>query len=101
MLNKETKKETTKETMEHVSKLARLKLSSEELEQFGKVLSAVFENFEKIAEIDTAGVKPLVTPTDMMVSLRPDIAERTVASEKLLENAPDKSGRLFKVPPVV
>lgn len=91
----------TKETVEKVSVLARLKLSDGEIVEYGKVLSAVLENFEQIAKVDTSGVRPLVTPTDMSVSMRADVVEQVVGSDKLLENAPEKSGRLFKVPPVV
>lgn len=91
----------TKETVEKVSVLARLKLSEEEIAEYSQVLSMVLENFEQIANVDTTGVRPLVTPTDMSVNMRPDVAEQVVASDKLLENAPEKSGRLFKVPPVV
>jgi len=91
----------TKETVEKVSVLARLKLSDGEIVEYGKVLSAVLENFEQIAKVDTSGVRPLVTPTDMSVSMRADVVEQAVGSDQLLENAPEKSGRLFKVPPVV
>lgn len=91
----------TKETVEKVSILARLKLSESEIAEYSKVLSVVLENFEQIVNVDTNGVRPLVTPTDMSVSMRADVAESAVASDKLLENAPEKSGRLFKVPPVV
>lgn len=92
-----------KETVEKVAKLAKLKLSDEEVSAFTQQLSAVLENFEQIAQIDTKGVEPLVTPTDMSVHLRDDkiAVENENESEKYLQNAPDKAGRLFKVPPVV
>lgn len=90
-----------KETVEKVSVLARLELSESEIAEYSKVMSVVLENFEQIAKVDTTGVRPLVTPTDMTVSMRADVAEQVVSSDKLLENAPEKSGRLFKVPPVV
>ena len=94
----------SKETVEHVSKLARLKLTEEEIAEFSKQLSLVLENFEQIAAVDTTGVMPLVTPTDMSVTLRADVVDETIVknqvTEKILENAPEKSGRLFKVPPV-
>jgi aspartyl-tRNA(Asn)/glutamyl-tRNA(Gln) amidotransferase subunit C len=90
-----------KKTVEKVSTLARLKLSDAEHADYAKVLSAVLENFEQIAKVPTENVKPLVTPTDMTLSLRDDVAERTVSSDKLLQNAPEQSGRLYKVPPVV
>ena len=91
----------TKENVEHVAKLARLKLSDAEMKAFAQQLSAVLENFEKIAQVDTAGVRPLVTPTDMTVVLRSDVVEKSIEDEKLLANAAEKSGRLFRVPPVV
>jgi aspartyl-tRNA(Asn)/glutamyl-tRNA(Gln) amidotransferase subunit C len=90
-----------KDTVKKVSILARLKLTDAEVEDYARVLSAVLENFEQIAKVDTHGVKALVTPTDMVPTLRADVVERLVASDKLLANAPEKSGRLFKVPPVV
>ena len=91
----------TKETVEKVSKLARLKLSNGEVEAFSQQLSAVLDAFEKIAQVDTEGIRPLVTPTDMSVSLRPDEAHKELDSDDMLTNAPEKTGRLFKVPPVV
>lgn len=91
----------TKETVEKVSKLARLQLTEQEIAALSHQLSAVLENFEKISQVDTTGVRPLVTPTDMSVTLRPDEVERNVDSEAMLDNAPEKSGRLFRVPPVV
>lgn len=91
----------TKDTVEKVSKLARLKLTEAEVEALAKDLSAVLENFEKIAKLDTSGVEPLVTPSDVVPSLRPDERAESDNSDKMLENAPERSGRLFRVPPVV
>ncbi len=91
----------SKDTVEHVSKLARLKLTEEELRAFSEQLSAVIENFEQISQVDTGGVLPLVTPAEMTVTLRPDRITENQESEGLFENAPEKAGRLYKVPPVV
>lgn len=90
----------TKETVEKVAQLARLRLSETEISAIQNQLSAVLENFEQIAQVDTSNVSPLVTPTDMKQTLRADVAE-VYSSEKILEAAPEKSGSLFKVPPVV
>jgi len=88
------------ETVQKVSHLARLKLSDAELGAIQNQLSAVLENFEQIASVNTEGVRPLVTPTEIAQVLRPDVVEAFDA-EKILANAPEKSGHLFKVPPVV
>jgi aspartyl-tRNA(Asn)/glutamyl-tRNA(Gln) amidotransferase subunit C len=86
--------------VQKVSHLSRLKLTHEEMTVIQSQLSAVLENFEQIAQVKTEGVRPLVTPTDIDQAMRSDVVE-PFDSEKLLENAPEKSGRLFKVPPVV
>jgi aspartyl-tRNA(Asn)/glutamyl-tRNA(Gln) amidotransferase subunit C len=86
--------------VQKVSHLSRLRLSSEEMTAIQSQLSLVLENFEQIAQVNTEGVHPLFTPTDIVQALRVDVVE-PFQSEKLLENAPEKSGRLFKVPPVV
>ncbi|RYZ69903.1 MAG: Asp-tRNA(Asn)/Glu-tRNA(Gln) amidotransferase subunit GatC [Proteobacteria bacterium] len=90
----------TKEDVEKVAVLARLKLSESEIAAIQNQLSAVLENFEQISQVDTKDVRPLVTPTDMSQTLRADVAMK-FDSEKILESAPEKSGNLFKVPPVV
>jgi aspartyl-tRNA(Asn)/glutamyl-tRNA(Gln) amidotransferase subunit C len=89
------------ETIQKVAKLSRLKLSEEEVVSFQKQLSLVLENFEKIAKVSTENVEPLVTPTDMEHILRKDEIDTHFDSEKALQNAPEKIGNMFKVPPVV
>jgi aspartyl-tRNA(Asn)/glutamyl-tRNA(Gln) amidotransferase subunit C len=88
------------ETVKKVAQLARLKLNEDELSSIQNQLSAVLENFERIAQVKTDGVRPLVTPTEIAQTMRPDVVE-SFDADKILANAPEKSGRLFKVPPVV
>ena len=90
----------TLEAVQKVSQLARLKLSDSEIVAIQAQLSAVLANFEEIAKVNTDGVVPLINASDIVQTLRADAVEN-FDSEKLLENAPEKSGRLFKVPPVV
>ena len=89
------------ETVENVARLARLKLSAAEVTEMTAQLTSVLQNFEKIAEVDTFGVRPLVTPTEMTITLRADTIHEARNTDSLLDNAPEKVGRLFKVPPVV
>lgn len=90
-----------RDTVIKVAKLARLKLQDTEINEMAVVLSNVLVNFEKIANVPTAGVVPLLTPNEVVGTLRPDKIEKHQESDQLLSNAPEKSGRLFKVPPVV
>lgn len=83
------------------ARLSALTLTAEEEEKFAKQLPNIFEHFQKIANINTDSVEPLVTPTEMKKVLRADSAEKWENPEAALSNAPEKSGNLFKVPPVV
>jgi aspartyl-tRNA(Asn)/glutamyl-tRNA(Gln) amidotransferase subunit C len=88
-------------TIQHIAKLARLKISPEDATEYGEQLSKVLAHFEQIAQINTDGVEPLVTPSEIDFFTRADEARSTLSTEAMLENAPDKAGNLFKVPPVV
>jgi aspartyl-tRNA(Asn)/glutamyl-tRNA(Gln) amidotransferase subunit C len=84
-----------------VAKLARLKLSEEEVVAFAEKLSAILGYFDDLKAVPTDGVEPLVTPTDMGAHLRADETMPTLSVEDGLMNAPSRTGNLFKVPPVV
>lgn len=85
----------------HIAKLARLELSEKETQQFSEQLSKVMDNFAKIEKVNTQGIEPLVTPTDMPAFWREDIVIRETTAEEIVANAPERTGHLFKVPPVV
>ncbi len=91
----------TKETIQHISKLARLRLNDQEAIQISEQLSSILKHFEEISELDTKLVVPLVTPSEIAVHWRKDEVIQEVSPEKLVANAPERSGKLFKVPPVV
>lgn len=88
-------------TVRKVAELSRLELTNSEIEAFAGQLAAVLENFELLQTVDTKGIEPLVTPTDLSVRLREDVVVKIDDTEPFLANAPARSGNLFKVPPVV
>jgi aspartyl-tRNA(Asn)/glutamyl-tRNA(Gln) amidotransferase subunit C len=91
----------SEETIKKIADLARLSLSQEEVALYSKQLGAVLDYVSKLSEIDTAGVAPLVTATDMAPTKREDIVEPYGESGWATANAPEKSGNLYKVPPVL
>ncbi len=84
-----------------VAELSRLELTDKEISEYAGQLAAVLENFEQLQAVDTKGIEPLITPTDLSVRLREDEAVKIADTEPFLANAPARSGNLFKVPPVV
>lgn len=90
-----------KATIEHIASLARLELSDTQAQEFSEQLSKALSYFQQISELDTKQVEPLITPVELKGFWREDISESKYTAEQIVENAPDKSGNLFKVPPVV
>ena len=87
--------------VKHVAKLARLKLNDQEVAQFANQLSSILGAFEEIAKVALGVAEAMPTPTPMSQILRADAAERRISADDVVANAPERSGHLFKVPPVV
>ncbi|KHD88578.1 MAG: glutamyl-tRNA amidotransferase [Bdellovibrio sp. ArHS] len=90
-----------KKTIEHIAKLARLHVTEEEAQEYSIQLAKALGHFEQISKINTAGIAPLVTPTEIESYWREDVAQQDFTAEEMTANAPAKAGNLFKVPPVV
>ncbi len=88
-------------TIAHIAKLARLYVTDEEAKIYGEQLSKVLGQFEQISKVDTKNIEPLVTPTDMKAFWREDVVVKEGTAEDMVANAPQKTGNLFTVPPVV
>ena len=90
-----------KKTIEHIAKLARLHVTEQEAIEYSEQLSKALSYFDQINKVDTNGVEPLVTPTEIETFWREDEAKEEFTAEEMTANAPAKAGNLFKVPPVV
>jgi len=87
--------------VQQVAELARLEISHEEALEYATQLSQAIAHFDQISKIDTQGVEPLATPTEIEIYWRKDEARKEYSAEEMLANAPQKTGNLFTVPPVV
>jgi aspartyl-tRNA(Asn)/glutamyl-tRNA(Gln) amidotransferase subunit C len=85
----------------HVAHLARLKLTDEEIAQFGEQLGGILDYVQKLAEADTSAVEPTAHPLPVSNVFREDEPTAPMGVEKVLANAPDKIGTYFKVPKVL
>ena len=88
-------------TVEHIAKLARLSISEEDAKTYSQHLSNVLKYFEEISKVKTDQIEPLVTPTDLETFWRKDVSIKELSAEEIVANAPQKTGNLFTVPPVV
>lgn len=88
--------------MQRVAELARLELTSDELDLFTRQLGDILTYVEQIRSLDTTGVPPTSHVLNRPVD-RDDVLEPSLSREDLLANAPDaaRESGLFKVPRVI
>ena len=90
-----------KETVRKVARLARLKMSDEELEKYVPQLNNIIGFVEQLGEVDTDDVAPLPSPVDIKLRLREDGVTDGGYPEEVLANAPEELENFFVVPKVV
>jgi len=91
----------TKEDVEYIAALARLKFREEELENFTHQLNQILSYVEKLNELDTENVQPLTHPIENINVFRNDELKPSISTEEALKNAPDRTEEFFKVPKVI
>lgn len=87
--------------IDKIARLAYLEFGEEEKEKIRKDLEQILTFVEKLKELDTENVEPLVYLSDKTDVLREDRMIPSISTEEALLNAPQKSGRFFKVPQVI
>ena len=90
-----------KALMGKLENLSRLKLSDQEKESVANDLNNIFKMVEKLEEVDTSNVEPLIYITEQANLLREDEVLNQVDKSKALLNAPDADSDYFKVPTVI
>jgi aspartyl-tRNA(Asn)/glutamyl-tRNA(Gln) amidotransferase subunit C len=82
----------------HVARLARLRLSEDEIESMSRELSTVLDHIEKISELDLEGVPPTSHVIEVENVMRADQPRESMPLERVLEIAPDATPAGFRVP---
>jgi aspartyl-tRNA(Asn)/glutamyl-tRNA(Gln) amidotransferase subunit C len=96
------KTEFSKESIDHVSKLALLELTEEEKEKFSKQLNDIISYFKKLNDLDTKDVAPTTHPIDGLKNVfREDIPWKSLSNEEALKNAQHKKDGYFKAPRIL
>jgi aspartyl-tRNA(Asn)/glutamyl-tRNA(Gln) amidotransferase subunit C len=82
----------------HVARLARLRLTEDELERMPGELSKILGHVEKMDELDLGGVEPTSHVVALQNVLRDDQPRPCLPREKALAGAPDVADGGFRVP---
>lgn len=90
-----------KDLISRLEKLARLQLSDPERDKLTSDLQSILDMVDKLRELDTTGVEPLVYLNDQGNVWREDEVGRQLSPEQALQNAPKQDGQYFRVPKVI
>jgi aspartyl-tRNA(Asn)/glutamyl-tRNA(Gln) amidotransferase subunit C len=89
------------ETIDRLAELAKLEFSETEKESLKKDMSSIISYFEKLNEVNTDNVEPLIFMTDEVNRLREDVVIQNTSKQEALLNAPAKDSDYFRVPKVL
>ncbi len=87
--------------VDNLAKLSRLQFNDQEKEIIKKDLQRMIEFVDKLQELDTTGVEPLLHMSDSVNVLREDKVQGSISRKDALKNAPDNDGVFIKVPKVI
>lgn len=93
--------EVNDELIDKLANLARLTFKPAEKVEIKKDLQKMISFIEKLNELDTTGVEPLLFMTNEVNVLREDEVKGSVTRQEGLLNAPLKDEQFFKVPKVI
>jgi aspartyl-tRNA(Asn)/glutamyl-tRNA(Gln) amidotransferase subunit C len=90
----------TKETVRHIAKLARLKLTAQEEDMYTEQLGKILDHVEELQAVDTTGIEPAAHVLPISNIMREDEVKPCQTQEMILKEAPDKEKNFFRVPKI-
>ena len=89
------------QTVDKIAHLARLELAASEKQEMIKDMNKILGFMDKLNEVNTIGVEPLVYMTTEPNVLREDVVKQEITHEEALQNAPDHDENYFLVAKVI
>ena len=89
------------ETIAKMAHLARLEVKENEQASLLKDMNNILHFMEKLNELDTSSVEPLIYLTDEVNVFREDEVLREITLQQSLQNAPQQDGAYFQVAKVI
>lgn len=91
----------TRDDVEKIALLARLRLSDAELTTLTDQLSHVVGYVKSLGELNTDGVAPMAHAIEVTNVFREDVVRPSLERDQALANAPHQDGACFLVPAVM
>lgn len=93
--------EVNDELINKLANLSRLQFNDEEKEEIRNDLEKMIRFIDKLNELDTTGVEPLLHMSDEVNVLRDDVVKGSISTADALKNAPHHNDQYFLVPKVI
>ncbi|HMO62886.1 MAG TPA: Asp-tRNA(Asn)/Glu-tRNA(Gln) amidotransferase subunit GatC [Ferruginibacter sp.] len=87
--------------VDKLAHLSRLEFNAAEKDAIKNDLQRMIQFVEKLNELDTTGIKPLLHMSENVNVLREDEVQGSIVTAEGLKNAPLHDGTFFKVPKVI
>ncbi len=85
----------------YVAQLARIALTDEEIERFGRQLGDLLGHVDRLTELDIASVPATAQVVESRNVTREDGARPCLDRERVLAQAPERQGDFFRVPRII
>ena len=90
-----------KDTVKHISKLARISLDEKKISSLSKDLSSIMKFIEKLNELNTDKINPLTSIINSSLKSRIDEVKEEKIRDQILKNSPVSNDEFFVVPKVI
>ena len=91
----------TRQDVEKVALLARLKFDGEQLDKMTDHMVQIVQYVDKLSELNTDDVEPMAHALDVNNALAEDVSRPSLSREEALKNAPKSDDEYFLVPAVL
>ncbi len=93
--------EVTDALIDKLAHLSRLEFAEDEKQEIKSDLEKMIGFFDKLNELDTAGIEPLLHMSENVNIFRKDEVKGQISREEVFRNAPLHDNEFFKVPKVI
>ena len=90
-----------KDTVKHISKLARISLDENKVESLSKDLTSIMKFIESLKKLNTDKTTPLTSIINTSLVSRKDEVKDGKIRDQILKNSPEKNDEFFVVPKVI
>jgi len=90
-----------KDTVKHISKLARISLDEKKVDSLSKDLTSIMRFIENLNKLNTDKIEPLTSIINASLRSRKDEVYDGKIRDQILKNSPEKNDEFFVVPKVI